>query len=121
MKPTSQTQIALANLAIAVALGAFGAHALKPRIPAEALEWFKTGHSYHMWLGLAILAVSFMPAKQRHCTALLVGTLFFSGSLYLLAVTGIRWLGAITPIGGVVWIVTLALLAIKPNSAEKSE
>jgi len=94
-----------------VAFGAFGAHALKGRLDAEMLATFEVGVRYQMYHALALLAVGW--ACTRWPGALLIasgwlfvaGTAVFSGSLYALSLSGVRWLGAITPIGG------LALLA----------
>ena len=96
---------------LGVALGAFGAHALKARLGADMLGTFEVGVRYQMYHALALLAVGL--AQTRWPGAVLTGsgwlfvtgTVLFSGSLYLLSVTGARWLGAVTPIGG------LALLA----------
>lgn len=100
----------------AVALGAFGAHGLQSRVTAgtldpHLLDVFKTGVQYHFYHALAILASAFGgpilwggPAGRRAVTAWLVGIGVFSGSLYLMTFTGQRWLGAITPIGGVAFI-----------------
>jgi uncharacterized membrane protein YgdD (TMEM256/DUF423 family) len=108
---------------LAIAAGAFGAHGLSDRfkslgelpggLPTERLNAiFNTGAQYHMYSALALLAVGLLASSGRESTwlqvsgwSLLVGSAIFSGSLYLLSTTGIRWLGAITPIGG------LAMLA----------
>lgn len=107
---------AASNLALAVGLGAFGAHALRDVISPQAMEWFKTGHSYHMWHGLGLLTVLALPVTGKVARNLgllmLAGTVFFSGSLYLMSVTEMRWLGAITPIGGVSWIAGWVILAV---------
>lgn len=107
------------NMALAVALGAFGAHGLKTRISPELLTVYGTGNTYHFYhaLGLilaGILLRQFPSASQIGTAAwiMLAGIVFFSGSLYLLAVTGIRVLGAITPIGGVLFIAAWVLLAV---------
>jgi uncharacterized membrane protein YgdD (TMEM256/DUF423 family) len=95
----------------AVALGAFGAHGLKARLEPEMLAVFEVGVRYQFYHGLALLACSFAPGSlwkgpwlARAGAAWLAGIVIFSGSLYLLSVSGIRWLGAITPIGGVAFI-----------------
>lgn len=107
-KPRWVAGIAAFNLALAVAVGAFGAHALRSVIDEGAMAWFKTGHDYHMWHGLGVLAVVLGVRGWKSVGAwsvlMLVGTVLFSGSLYLMAVTGMRWLGAITPLGGASWI-----------------
>jgi Uncharacterized small membrane protein len=103
---------------IAVMLGAFGAHALRGRLAPDMLAVYQTAVQYHFWHALALLAVGMLmyhlPASVslRWSGALMaVGIVLFSGSLYLLAITGIRVLGAITPLGGVAWIIAWALLA----------
>lgn len=105
--------------AIAIIMGAFGAHALKASLSNEMLSVYKTGVEYHMYHALGVLLVGFL-LKQYPEAALItwsgglmvVGILIFSGSLYILSITGLRWLGAITPIGGVAFILAWLLLAI---------
>ena len=95
---------------LAVALGAFAAHGLRSRISPEALQTFETGARYQMYHALALLAVAWAVTRWPGgaVTAagwlFIAGTLLFSGSLYLLAVTGMRVLGAITPFGGLAFI-----------------
>jgi uncharacterized membrane protein YgdD (TMEM256/DUF423 family) len=96
---------------LAVALGAFGAHALKNRIPAEMLAVWHTGVEYHVYHALGLLAVGIVAAQLPDSTLLkwsgwlmLAGILLFSGSLYALALSGERWLGAVTPAGGLTFI-----------------
>jgi uncharacterized membrane protein YgdD (TMEM256/DUF423 family) len=103
--------------ALAVVLGAFGAHGLKDRVAENLLANYETGVRYHFYHALALLAVSLAPAAlwsspltPGACWAWLFGILVFSGTLYLMALTGARWLGAITPIGGVALVVGWALL-----------
>lgn len=105
---------------LAVALGAFGSHALAAHFEANpGLEGtYDTATRYHMTHALALLAVAF--AITRYSSPLLpwagwlfvAGILVFSGSLYILSLTGIRWLGAITPLGGVAFMAGWALLAL---------
>ena len=102
---------------IAVAFGAFGAHALRARLSPEMLAIWKTANEYHFYHALALLLVGVL-ARQAPTTdygvpaaCFLVGTLVFSGSLYVLALTGTRWLGAITPIGGLLFLAGWAWLA----------
>lgn len=106
----------LFNLALAVALGAFGAHALESRLDPHAFEVYKTSRDYHMWLGLAWLALSLSPLSQSGRKAINwvfpVGLALFCGSLYALAISGVKVLGAITPLGGVAWIGGLAWLGM---------
>ncbi len=93
---------------LSVALGAFAAHALKGRLDPQALAVFEVGARYQMYHALALVAVGLL-AERRPGRLLawsgalfLAGTLLFSGSLYALSLSGARWLGAITPFGGVV-------------------
>ena len=102
---------------VAVAAGAFGAHALKARLSAEMLAAFDVGARYQMFHALALLAVAWAvgrwpgPAASAAGWLFVAGTVLFSGSLYLLALSGIRWLGAITPFGGVALLAGWACLA----------
>ncbi|HUA61503.1 MAG TPA: DUF423 domain-containing protein [Verrucomicrobiae bacterium] len=114
--------IAAVLLALAVILGAFGAHGLKARLDTLGTTpiWEKAAF-YHLIHALGILIVSIIPstpllprnATEPVCWLLLIGILVFSGSLYALAITGTRALGAITPIGGVCFIVGWLWLAFK--------
>lgn len=103
-------------MALAVALGAFGAHALKSQISVEMLKVYQTGVDYHFYhaLGLLLLGVLAIkkPARLLNWSALFLalGILLFSGSLYFLAITGIKMLGAITPFGGLSFIAGWMLL-----------
>jgi len=105
---------------IAVAAGAFGAHTLRDRISADLLTTFETGARYQMYHALALLAVAWAMTRWANPLTILAGwlfvagTLIFSGSLYALSLTGARWLGAITPLGGIAFMggwVCLALAA----------
>jgi uncharacterized membrane protein YgdD (TMEM256/DUF423 family) len=101
-------------LALAVMLGAFGAHGLKDRLDAYSMEVYQKAVFYHFIHALGLLVVSLAPrtANLVWVNILLVaGILIFSGSLYLLAVTGVRTLGAITPLGGLSFIAAWLLLA----------
>jgi uncharacterized membrane protein YgdD (TMEM256/DUF423 family) len=104
--------------ALAVALGAFGAHALTNRLSDDMLATFETGVRYQMYHALALLAVAFAAyrwADSNLPTAagwlFVTGMVLFSGSLYVLVLSGVRWLGAITPIGGVAFIAGWLCLA----------
>lgn len=95
---------------LAVAAGAFGAHALRTRLEPGDLEIFETAARYQMYHGLALLAAAWLLDRgiaQAGIAAwgFTLGTLVFSGSLYLMVFTGMRWLGAVTPIGGVALLV----------------
>ena len=102
---------------ISVALGAFGAHALKTRLDAHLLAVFETGVRYQMAHAFALLAVAWASTRWPGTLVNLSGWLFvagtvlFSGSLYALSLSGVRWLGAITPLGGVAWLVAWLCLA----------
>jgi uncharacterized membrane protein YgdD (TMEM256/DUF423 family) len=102
---------------LAVGAGAFGAHALRTRLTPELQAIFETGARYHMYhaLGLVLLGVAAQtratPLHAWAAGALLAGVLVFSGSLYLLALTGLRWLGAITPLGGLALMIGWGLFA----------
>lgn len=96
---------------LAVAFGAFGAHALKEIVTPERLQTFETGVRYQMYHALALLVMSVLPLKNyRAAWLLLVGTIIFSGSLYLLVLLDVGIFGAITPIGGVLQIVGWVVL-----------
>ncbi len=104
---------------LAVALGAFGAHALKARLTSDLLTTFETGVRYQMYHALALLAVAVAITRASDSGLLnaagwlfVAGTLLFSGSLYLLCLTGKRWLGAITPLGGLAFIAGWICLAL---------
>jgi len=108
----------LAALA-AVALGAFGAHALKARVSAEMLAVWHTGVEYHAYHALGLLAVGLVAAQLPESMLLkwsgwlmLAGIVLFSGSLYALALSGERWLGAITPVGGTAFLAAWGLFVI---------
>jgi len=107
------------NALLVIVLGAFGAHALKARLTSDMLATYQTGIQYHfyhavglMMIGLIALHVPPSGYLKWSGWLMLAGILLFSGSLYLLSVSGIRWLGAITPIGGTAFILAWALLAI---------
>ena len=111
-----------ASALIAVGAGAFGAHALRARLTPEYLAVFETAARYQMYHALALLAVAWAitrwpGALPAYAGWLFVGgTMLFSGSLYILALTGVRWWGAVTPLGGVAFLVgwlCLALAAVR--------
>lgn len=103
---------------ISVAAGAFGAHALRGRLSPEYLGIFETAARYQMYHALALLAVAWAITRGAGSTAqwagwlFLIGTVLFSGSLYALALSGTRWLGAITPLGGVAFLAGWLCLAL---------
>jgi uncharacterized membrane protein YgdD (TMEM256/DUF423 family) len=96
---------------LAVAFGAFGAHALREVVTPERLQTFETGVRYQMYHALALLVMSVLPLKNdRSAWLILIGTIIFSGSLYILVLSDIGIFGAITPIGGVLQLVGWVLL-----------
>lgn len=108
---------------IGVALGAFGAHALRARLEPRSLEIYETGVRYQMYHAFALLAVAWLlsrniPAAANAGWAFMLGTLLFSGSLYLMALTGWRWLGPVTPLGGAAFLVGWLLLALAASKLE---
>lgn len=102
---------------LSVVLGAFAAHGLKSRISEYALGVFKTAAEYQMFHGLALIAVAILIKWGLTLNWVggffIAGTLLFSGSLYLLALTGIKWLGPITPIGGVCFVIGWVILLVQ--------
>lgn len=103
---------------LAVMLGAFGAHALRDRLTPQLLDTFETGVRYEIYHAFAILVVALALTRWSSSLigyagwAFVLGTILFSGSLYLLVLTDTRWLGAITPLGGVAFIAGWVLLAV---------
>ncbi|MDX1933100.1 MAG: DUF423 domain-containing protein [Capsulimonadales bacterium] len=134
MSPSAVSLVRLAaiNGLVAVALGAFGAHTLRDRISPEMLAIWKTGTDYHLSHALALLLTALIcdrflvagntvAANRARGAGLLfaVGILIFSGSLYALATTGLRVLGAITPLGGLCFLSGWLLLLFAPKSVQK--
>lgn len=103
-----------------VAAGAFASHALKEKLSDRALEIFETGSRYQMYHALALLLVTLLLLRAETNQVLLttsgiafvIGVAIFSGSLYALSLSGIKWLGAITPLGGVAFLIGWGCLAI---------
>ena len=106
------------SAALAVIIGAFGGHVLKQRLAPEMWDIFEVGARYHFFHALGLMAVAWAcgrwpgPWTTAAGWCLVGGTLLFSGSLYLLGVTGQSWLGAVTPVGGVVFIIGWGCLAM---------
>ena len=106
-----------ASAAVAVGLGAFGAHGLRARLGPDLLTTFEIGVRYQMYHALGLLAVGLALARWPSSASVLAGwlfiggTLLFSGSLYVLALSGLRWLGAVTPLGGAAFIAGWIVLA----------
>ena len=105
---------------VGVAAGAFGAHGLRARVGPDLLAVFETGARYQMYHAFALLAVAWAAARWPGPRVLaagwlfVAGTLLFSGSLYLLVLTGLRGLGAVTPVGGLAFLAGWACLAAAP-------
>lgn len=103
---------------IAVAAGAFGAHALKQVLDADMLAVYNTAVEYQFFHSIGLLVIGGLhKSSPRHCHliaawAMLAGIIIFSGSLYLLSTTGIKWLGMITPIGGLCFLAAWLILAV---------
>jgi uncharacterized membrane protein YgdD (TMEM256/DUF423 family) len=104
---------------LAVALGAFGAHGLQARLAdaadaAKRLSWWQTAAHYHLMHALALAVVAFViahaPQARYAGVGFVVGTVLFSGSLYVMALGGPRWLGAVTPLGGAAFLVGWGVL-----------
>lgn len=106
-------------MALAVILGAFGAHGLKKVLSEEMLTIFKTGVTYHFYHAIGLLVIGIV-ARYLPDSALLswsgwlmlTGIIIFSGSLYMLSISGTRWLGAVTPVGGLCFIASWILFAV---------
>lgn len=103
---------------VGVAAGAFGAHGLKSRLGPDMLSAFEVGVRYQMYHAFALMLAGWAQARWPGGLAaasgwlFLAGTLLFSGSLYVLSLTGLRWLGAITPLGGAAFLAGWACLAV---------
>jgi uncharacterized membrane protein YgdD (TMEM256/DUF423 family) len=108
---------------LAVALGAFGAHGLRGRLApladgAQRLEWWNTGAHYQAIHALALGLVAYLASRSSSTAvnvaaiAFVVGVLFFSGSLFVMTLTGVRWLGAVTPFGGLAFLVGWAAVFV---------
>ncbi len=111
--------VAALNGFLAVGLGAFGAHGLRQKLSTDLLAVYQTGVQYHFYHTFALMAVALLMLQWPHNTLLrwsallfAIGIVVFSGSLYVLAISGIRWLGAITPLGGVAFLAGWAMLAM---------
>ena len=103
--------------ALSVLVGAFGAHGLKSKVPSADLQIFETGVKYQMYHALGLLLIGFIGFHYRQdiltipAYLLLIGTFIFSGSLYILVLTNIRWFGAVTPVGGICLVLGWILLS----------
>lgn len=118
MNPKLMLMLGAAYGFVGVAFGAFGAHALRSRLTPDQLAVWRTGVEYQFWHALALLAVSLLalsrpgPLLNAAGWSFAIGVLLFSGSLYLLTLSGVRVLGAVTPFGGLLFLVGWALLLV---------
>ncbi|HSW53433.1 MAG TPA: DUF423 domain-containing protein [Sulfuricaulis sp.] len=121
MPPTAKLFLILGglNAALVVMLGAFGAHGLKAKLMAEMLAVYQTGVHYHLFHALGLLAVGILATQIADSVWLkwsgwlmLAGIILFSGSLYVLSVSGLRWLGMVTPFGGLAFIAAWIVFVI---------
>ena len=102
-------------MCVDVVLGAFAAHGLKSRLTPEMMAVFETGVRYQAYHALGLLFLAAVRGPQSAAWCFVGGIILFSGSLYVLALTGIRWFGAITPVGGLLFIAGWLLLALRPH------
>lgn len=109
---------ALAAL-LAVAFGAFGAHGLKDRLDEADMAIYRTAVDYHMWHALGLTLIGLLAERHPEApgfrwagVAMIIGLLLFSGSLYALSLSGLRWLGMITPLGGLSFMAGWALVTL---------
>lgn len=107
------------NASVAVIMGAFGAHALREKLTTDMMSVYQTAVQYHFFHALGLFVVAFVIGQYPHVRVsrwsgwlMLIGIILFSGSLYGLSLSGARWLGAITPVGGTAFIISWTLLAI---------
>jgi uncharacterized membrane protein YgdD (TMEM256/DUF423 family) len=115
MTPEFWIQAGAVGMFLAVALGAFAAHGLKARISPEMLAIWETGVRYHVYHALALLALGAARGPEKAGWCFIAGIAVFSGSLYVLALTGEKRLGMITPIGGLLFLAGWILFALKPR------
>jgi uncharacterized membrane protein YgdD (TMEM256/DUF423 family) len=115
MTPEAWTRLGAALMLLDVALGAFAAHGLKARLAPDMLVVFETGVRYQAYHALALLLLAALRGPDKAGWCFVGGIALFSGSLYLLALTGERRLGMITPLGGVLFLVGWLLFALSPR------
>ena len=98
--------------ALGIVLGAFGTHGLRDALGERELGWWQTGVQYQMWQAIGLVALGALPLRMGLPAAMIgAGALVFSGSLYAMALTDARWLGAVTPLGGLLMILGWLLAA----------
>ena len=126
MTPLVRLRLAAVLGFLAVAFGAFGAHGLESRLDAQHLQTFETGVRYQMYHALALLGTAFLATDEKRSKAVgiaawsfVVGCLFFSGSLYALALGGPKWLGMVAPIGGLAFMIGWAALVMASPIASR--
>ena len=119
MRATITFPVGCVAAALGIALGAFGAHGLRDLVEPAMLANWETGVRYHMYAALALLVLGLRREQRLAPVLLLIGAVIFSGTLYLMALTGMRWLGAITPIGGVLLIAGLLWAAWTAHRARR--
>jgi len=106
---------------IAVALGAFGAHSLRPKLTPDMLNIFEIGVRYQLYHAFGLIAVAWAITRWPEADfnaagwCFIAGIIVFSGSLYLISITGVRWLGAVTPLGGLAFLAGWAILVWAVN------
>ena len=115
MTPEFWISAGAVGMFLAVALGAFAAHGLKARLSPEMLTIFETGVRYHVYHALALLALGASRGPDKAGWCFVAGIVVFSGSLYVLALTGEKRLGMITPIGGLLFLAGWVIFALKPR------
>ncbi|HLD13905.1 MAG TPA: DUF423 domain-containing protein [Burkholderiales bacterium] len=115
-----------ANAALAVLLGAFGAHSLKTHLAADMLAVYQTGLQYHLFHALGLIAVGLATPLlgdsrwlRMSGWLMFAGIVIFSGSLYILSTTGWKWLGAVTPLGGIAFIAAWVLFVVAVTKDKK--
>jgi uncharacterized membrane protein YgdD (TMEM256/DUF423 family) len=108
------------SMAVGVALGAFGAHALRDSLTAKELDWWRTAQEYQVWHALGLVLLGLLESQGRRLALsgwlFVVGTLVFSGTLYAMSLGGPTWLGAVTPIGGASFIAGWIALALSARA-----
>jgi len=116
MTAVTMTRLGAGLMFLAVALGAFGAHALKARLSPDMLAIFETGVRYQVYHALALLLLAALHGPSKAAWCFTAGIALFSGSLYLLALTGVRKWGAVTPIGGILFLAGWLIILFSRSS-----
>ena len=116
MSPVLMMRLGAGFMFLAVGLGAFGAHALKAKLAPDMLVIFETGVRYQVYHALALLLLASLRGPSKAAWCFTAGIALFSGSLYLLALTGVRKWGAVTPIGGVLFLIGCLILMFSRSS-----